>query len=153
MSTEESEARLITLFNEITEFVFHPKKIRKMRCDQKRAPGTSSHLDVRAVPEINLCVCVCVGGGGGGGVDGKKIFRWVEVLFITDFRRLGGQRNYVFRWVMGLFSVLFIQNKNLLENGQTVPFPVWIFIPATYTYVVFASAPHPRSQLPGSLTE
>ena len=72
MSTEESEARLITFFNERTEFVFHPKKIRKMRCDQKPTPGTSSHPDVRAVPEINLCVCV--GGGGGGGVDGKKIF-------------------------------------------------------------------------------
>ena len=37
---------------------------------------------------------------------------------------------------------------------QTVLFPVWIFIPATYTYVGFASAPYPqRCQLPGSFTE
>ena len=72
---------------------------------------------------INLCVCVCGRGGGGwrGVWTAKKIFRWVELLFITDFRRLGGEQNYVFRWVMGLFSVLFIQNKKLLENGSNCP--------------------------------
>ena len=58
----------------------------------------------------------------GGEWTAKKIFRWVEVLFITDFRRLGGERNYVFWWVMGLFSVLFIQNKKILENGSNCPF-------------------------------
>ena len=55
----------------------------------------------RAVPEINLW----------GGWMAKKNFQWVEVLFITDFRRLGGERNYVSQWVMGLFSVLFIRNE------------------------------------------
>ena len=52
-----------------------------------------------AVPEINLWPV--------GGWTAKKIFRWVEVLLITDFRRLGGERNYVFC---------------LLENGSNCPF-------------------------------
>ena len=42
--------------------------------------GTELADLVWAVPEINLWK----------GVDGKIFFRWVEVLFITDFRRVGG---------------------------------------------------------------
>ena len=82
-------------------------------------------LSVRAVPEINLWE---------GGGRQKNFFRWVEVLFITDFRRLGGERNYVFLWVVGLFSVLFIQNKKLLENGSNCPFSCLDFY-TSYLYV------------------
>ena len=84
----------------------------------------SNRMLFRAVPEINLW----------GGGRQKEFFRLVEVLFITDFRRLGGERNYVFRWVVGLFSVLFIQNKKLLENGSKCPFSCLNFY-TSYLYV------------------
>ena len=64
----------------------------------------------------------------------QNFFRWVEVLFITDFRRLGGEWNNVFRWVVGLFSVVLIQNKKLLENGSNCPFSCLDFY-TSYLYV------------------
>ena len=30
---------------------------------------------------------------------------------MTDFQRVEGEQNYVFPWVVGLFSVLFTQNS------------------------------------------
>ena len=60
---------------------------------------------VRAVPEINLW----------GDGRQKKFFWWVEVLFITDFRRLGGERNYVYKHI----------HCKYLGNGKTYEAEIW----------------------------
>ena len=51
------------------------------------------------------CSRKLVGGGR------QNIFPVVEVLWITNCRRVRGERNYMFYWVVGLFSVLFLQNS------------------------------------------
>ena len=96
-----------------------------------------------------------MGGGGGGVGRQKKIVRWVEVLFITDFRRLGGERNYVFRWVVGLFSVLFIQNKKIIREWIKLSLFLSRFLYQLPIRVSVSPQRHIQEwcQLPGSFTE
>ena len=90
-----------------------------------------------------------------GGWTAKNFFWWVEVLFITDFRRLGGERNYVFHWVVGLFSVLFMQNKKIIREWIKLSFFLSGFLYQLPICMTVSPQRHIHEwcQLPGSFTE